>query len=448
MPPERRKGRKKRVDFRQNRQQRRRSDDWTQRYHTDEEELNDERSVESVRAKGELSRKRTVVVDENEAPIVDETQWRHGTITTVHGLICRVADDASRTWDCTVRRILRTLMIEQRAGVTVGDRVWFSDQSKFHDEQPVGVIERVEERKSVLSRRDRRQREHALVANADQLLIVASVAQPALKPHLIDRYLVAAGKGDLRPIICFNKCDLAPERIDLSESEAEEAATFRPEISRLEEQSESQSPSISGNDQDQPEDDELLEDVEDLDDDFFDDEEDEFRPAPLSLDDAIAEFRALGYTCIRTSAVAGVGLDELRRELTGHMTVLSGQSGVGKSSLINALQPGLDLLVRAVSAETEKGRHTTSLARLLRLDFGGWVVDTPGIRQFDLWSVAPGELEAYFLDFVPHLSNCRFKDCHHQQEEGCAVMAAVAAGRISPRRYYSYLKLLSEMARK
>jgi len=398
MPPKRRKARKVRVDFRQNRQQRRRSDDWTRRYQDDQDKVVDQRLSESVRAKGELSRKRTVIRDEEDAPVVDETLWQRGVVTAVHGLICRVDDEQDRHWDCTARRVLRTLLIEQRASVTVGDRVWFSDHSKMDDGEAVGVIERVDERTTVLSRRDRRKREHTIVANADQLLIVASIAQPALKPHLIDRYLVAAARGDLRPVICFNKCDLEPEAVELEQD-------LTP-------------PALPGDGAGRP-----------------------------SIDDLFQEFRALGYRCLRASATQRIGLDELRHELVGHMTVLSGQSGVGKSSLINALQPHLNLRVEEVSSDTEKGRHVTSNARLLGLDFGGWVVDTPGIRQFDLWSVAPGELEACFVEFIPHVRNCHFNDCHHQQEEGCAVIAAVEAGEISVRRYYSYLKMLEEMAR-
>ncbi len=398
MAKDKRKGRKLRVDFRRNRQQRRRGDDWTRRYYENRDELADEVLRESVRAKGELSRRRTIIVDEDDAPVVDQEHWLRGIVCSVHGLICRVDDQQGRKWECVVRRVLRTLLIEQRSSVTVGDRVWFSDHSRDHGSELVGVIERVEPRQTVLSRRDRRGREHAIVANADQLLIVTSIAQPALKPHLIDRYLVAAGKGDLRPVICFNKFDLAAEAVDL---EHEDLAGAAEKYAAL---------------------------------------------ATPSTEEVIAEFAALGYRCLRTSATTGLGLDELREELRDHVTVLSGQSGVGKSSLLNALQPGLNLAVREVSAENEKGRHTTSLATLLRLDFGGYVVDTPGIRQFELWDVAPGELEAYFCEFVPFIPQCRFKDCHHYQEAGCAVTAAVERGEISGRRYYSYLKMLEEAA--
>lgn len=388
-------GRKKRVELRPNRQPQRRADEWTRLYHDDQDRLADAQLSESVRAKGELSRKRTLIVDESDAPAVDESLWRPGVVTAVHGLVCRVEGDQGRTWDCTVRRVLRTLLIAQRAPVTCGDRVWFSDHSRPHAGALVGVIERVDPRSTVLSRRDFRGRQHAIVVNADQLLIIASVARPRLKPHLIDRYLVAAGKGNLRPVICFHKWDLASEY----------ALCLAPE-------------------EDEPDED--------------------IRGG--TLDSVIEEFRQLGYRCLCTSVVSSTGLEELKAELTGHTSVLAGQSGVGKSSLINALQPGLNLAVQEVSDENEKGRHTTAHARLLRLDFGSYVVDTPGIRQFDLWAVEPGELEAYFIEFAPRVARCRFNDCHHRDEEGCAIRAAVQSGQISERRYLSYLKTLEELA--
>ena len=404
------KGRKLRVDFRPNRQQRRRADDWTRKYVAGDESLIDAETRESVRAKGELSRKRTIIVGDDEHPLVDESKWLHGVVTRVHGLICQVRGDDGRCWECIVRRVLRTLLIQQRTPVTVGDRVWFSDQSEYHDGRAVGVIERVDERTSVLSRRDARGREQTIVANADQLLIVASIARPRLKPHLIDRYLVAAGRGGLRPVICFNKWDL----LEAYEARMAEAGHGPPD----------DTPDVSV------------------------DYEDDYAGPRLSLEEIIGEFEQLGYRCLRTSATTGRGLDALRDELRGRTSVLAGQSGVGKSSLLNALQPGLGLAVREVSQQTEKGRHTTTLAQMFPLDVGGFVVDTPGIRGFELWNVAPGELEAYFVEFVPLVPQCRFKDCHHTgREPGCAIVAAVERGQISERRYLSYLKMLEELAR-
>ncbi len=380
--------RKIRVDFRQNRQQRRRTDDWTQRFKEGDEGLQDTERVENVRAKGDLSRKRTILVDDQDIPLVEESLWRPSTIVKVHGLIA-YADDGAKVWECTVRRILRTRQISGRSPVTVGDRVWFSDQSALCDGRDVGVIERVEPRRSVLSRRDFRQREHAIVANADQILIVISIAQPRLRPHLADRFIVAALKGGLRPILCFNKMDL-------------------------------------------------------LDDGAVSDEEsDEQGGHPAH--EVVGGFMRLGYQCILTSAVANVGIDELREALEGHITVLSGQSGVGKSSLINAIQPGLELGVQEVSEETEKGKHTTTFAELFRLSVGGYVVDTPGIRAWDVWNVNPRELEAYFEEFVPYVPKCKFRNCTHRGEAGCAIVAAVEAGEISERRYFSYVKMLEEV---
>jgi len=426
------KGRKVRVSFRQNREQRQRNDDWTRRYHAGEERLDDERLSESVRAKGDLSRKRTIIVDDADVPLVDETLWKRGLVVGVHGLVCRVERDDGAIWECTVRGVLRTMLIEQRSSVTVGDNVWFSDQSDYHDGESVGVVERVDVRRSALSRRERRGREHTLVANADQLLIVASIAQPRLKPHLIDRYLVAAIQGDLRPVIVFNKWDLLGERHAGTQARRRGEGG---EGSGIRERGAGKTSDREACGALAPDD--IAVDFEGA----------AYRGPRLTVEQIVEEFRALGYTCLQTCAISGLGLEALRDELRGRMTVLSGQSGVGKSSLLNALQPGLGLAVAQVSEETEKGRHTTTLSRLLRLEFGGHVVDTPGIRAFELWNFEPGALEACFTEFVERVPHCKFRDCHHTSEAGCAVRAAVEAGTISGRRYDSYLKMLEELAR-
>ena len=152
-------------------------------------------------------------------------------------------------------------------------------------------------------------------------------------------------------------------------------------------------------------------------------------------------YTQLGYETVVTSAADGRGLDRLRALLKAGVTAISGQSGVGKSSLLNALQPGLNLRVREVSDWTSKGKHTTTAAELIRLDRGGYVVDTPGLRQFELWGVLPGELEGCFIEFRPFVPLCRFPDCSHTHEGRCAVKDAVYWGWIHSGRYESYLKL-------
>jgi len=123
--------------------------------------------------------------------------------------------------------------------------------------------------------------------------------------------------------------------------------------------------------------------------------------------------------------------------------VMAGQSGVGKSSLLNAVDSGLRLRVASVSPESQKGRHTTTTARLLPLCFGGYVVDTPGIRQFELWDVAAAEVVNFFRDFRPYINFCKFPDCTHTHEADCAVKNAVADGRLDQRRYESYCRILA-----
>lgn len=155
-------------------------------------------------------------------------------------------------------------------------------------------------------------------------------------------------------------------------------------------------------------------------------------------------YTQLGYTVIYTSAHTGQGVDTLREHLQGKISALAGPSGVGKSSLLNSIQPQLGLHVREVSEATEKGRHTTQVRELFPLDVGGYVADTPGIRSLALWDTEPEELDAYFVEMRDLVAGCKFSDCTHTHEPGCAVRAAVDAGRVSPERYLSYLRLRFE----
>jgi ribosome biogenesis GTPase len=145
---------------------------------------------------------------------------------------------------------------------------------------------------------------------------------------------------------------------------------------------------------------------------------------------------------VLASSISSHGIARLRGLLKDRETVFTGQSGVGKSSLLNTLQPGLARQTSAVSSWTQKGRHTTRRAELLELEQGGWVVDTPGMRQFELWDVLPEEVEGYFVEFRPFVAMCKFPDCTHTHEENCGVKRAVLRQLISKRRYESYLKVI------
>jgi len=157
-----------------------------------------------------------------------------------------------------------------------------------------------------------------------------------------------------------------------------------------------------------------------------------------------APYEAIGYPVLYTSVKNGTGIEALRGYLRDKITVFTGSSGVGKSSLLNAIEPGLGLKVSQVSQATGKGMHTTRYAELFPLVDGGYVADTPGIRGLALFDLEPGEIDAYFREIAPLVAHCRFSDCSHRHEPGCAVRAALEEGMLSPQRYDSYLRLREE----
>ena len=152
-------------------------------------------------------------------------------------------------------------------------------------------------------------------------------------------------------------------------------------------------------------------------------------------------YAGLGYPVLYTSIAIPLGVEELRAQLIGKISGLAGPSGVGKSSLLNSIQPNLGLAVRTVSENTEKGRHTTVVRQLFQLVEGGFVADMPGLKSLALWDTEPEELDGYFPELRDLVSVCQYNDCTHRSEPGCAVRKAVEAGQVSPARYDSYLRL-------
>lgn len=163
------------------------------------------------------------------------------------------------------------------------------------------------------------------------------------------------------------------------------------------------------------------------------------------LKDSLAEYHQIGYPSVLTSSVSGEGLEDLRKALMGRISVMVGKSGVGKTALLNALQPGLGLRVKEVNRVTGKGKHTTTNLEMFPLDGGGAIVDTPGTREFGMWD-NEDDVAMLFSEMRPLVGKCRFGlDCSHDEEPGCAIRKAVMAGQISPRRYQSFLGLKEEL---
>jgi ribosome biogenesis GTPase len=245
-----------------------------------------------------------------------------------------------------------------------------------------GVIEEVLPRETKLSRLrpgpGQTPFEHVIVANPDQAIFILAVREPAPRLRLLDRLLVIAENNDLPACVCANKVDLLGSGAD----------------------------------------------------------------AVRQARQIFGLYEEIGYPVIYSSAKTGQGIEELREQLRDRLSVLSGPSGAGKTSLLNAVQPNLGLATRQVSEATGKGRHTTVGIRLWPLDEGGYVADTPGLREAGLWDIEPEELAWHFVEFRPYLADCRFSRCTHTHEPGCAVKAAVQAGEISEARHESYRRLL------
>ncbi len=303
--------------------------------------------------------------DQKEYPPPPEGDFLRGRVLTV-GSIGITVQLGTETRVCQLRGILKQEKSLHKNLIVTGDFVLVEGESIVY----------VEKRHSVLSRADNltRLKEQLIAANIDQVLIITSIADPHLKPTLIDRYIITAKKGNMIPVIVVNKIDL-------------------------------------------------------------------LTPSPQYAEFARI-YGSLGYPFIEVSAKQGLHIEALRNLIVGKASVISGQSGVGKTSLINALF-GLDLKTASVVEKTRKGVHTTSQSTLLPLPEGGFCIDTPGIKSFGLWKFDKSTLLSYFPEFETFSKKCQYKGCSHTHEPGCAVRTAIEKGKLSPMRYHSYVELLT-----
>ncbi len=302
-----------------------------------------------------------------------------------------VRGDDGTLHDCVAKGNLRIKGWKSTNPVAVGDRVDFLPQLSVDQ---VGSIMDLHERRNYLVRRsvNLSHHKHVIAANVDQALIVVTVARPRTSYGFIDRFLVTAEAYQIPKIlIVFNKVDALDDK---------------------------------GFD--------LLAEYEDV-------------------------YRSIGYTTIITSALKGTGVDEVKASLRGKVTLIAGHSGVGKSTLVNAIEPDLDLPTEEISESSEKGQHTTTYAEMFELLTMGtdneqrtpnnepptFLIDTPGIKGFGLVDMEAHEIVDQFPEMFRLKSKCRFNDCSHQQEPGCAVRTAVENGDIAESRYLSYIDMVN-----
>lgn len=245
----------------------------------------------------------------------------------------------------------------------------------------MGIIEAVHERESVLSRPDVYDGIKPIAANISQILIIASVL-PVFNSDIIDRYLVAAEQTGITPVIVLNKIDLL-NTIDTSEQK--------------------------------------------------------------KITQQLLIYKEIGYQVMYASSESYEGITALKLQLAKHTSIFVGQSGVGKSTLVNALMPNLGLLTREVSENSGLGQHTTTVARLYHFNEGGDLIDSPGIREFGLWHLTPEQVCQGFIEFSDFLGLCKFRDCKHLTDPGCAIVSAMNNNQISPERLASFQRILASL---
>ncbi len=295
-----------------------------------------------------------------------------------------VRTDDDQLLDCKIKGSFRLKGIRSTNPVAVGDRV----------EVEGTFITTIEDRRNYIIRKSQNlsKQSHILAANIDQAFLVVTVSRPQTSTTFIDRFLASAEAYRVPVHLIFNKTDL------LDESDEEGAALLR------------------------------------------------YQQGMVHL------YETIGYTCHQVSAATGAGVEELRPLLSGKITLLSGNSGVGKSSLINCLIPGVNLRTAEISDAHNTGTHTTTFSEMIPVpnvkaqtsSHYSYLIDTPGIKGFGTFDIEPEELTSYFKEIFHFSKECKFSNCTHTHEPGCAVLKALEEHYIAESRYQSYLSMLED----
>ncbi|TYB78256.1 ribosome small subunit-dependent GTPase A [Bizionia myxarmorum] len=288
-----------------------------------------------------------------------------------------VKTDMGAVYPCRIKGKFRMKGIKSTNPLAVGDRVDF-DLDHDNNEEPVGVIKKIHDRKNYIVRKsvNLSKQTHVIAANIDQVFLLITIDNPPTFTSFIDRFLVTAEAYSIKTVLLFNKVDTYDE--------------------------------------------DTLNEVRYL--------------AHI--------YRKIGYECIGISAATGKNIDKVKALMTGKVSMFAGHSGVGKSTLVNTVEPTLDLKTKAISNQHMQGMHTTTFAEMFDLTFDAKIIDTPGIKGFGVVDMDKAEVGDYFPEFFALKQNCKFHNCIHVEEPQCAIKDAVEANEIAISRYRSYLQIL------
>lgn len=300
---------------------------------------------------------------------------QHGIVLKSTGSWYIVLDKAGNKYECRLRGKFKKDGLRSTNPIAVGDHIGF----RLEEGEQKGVILHIEDRKNFIIRKatNLSRQTHIIAANLDQVMVMATLAEPRTSTGFIDRILVTCEAYSVPAVIVFNKYDLIRDK----------------------------------------------------------------EQEPL-LNEYISTYEQAGYACMNVSATEKTGLHAFAGKLKDKVTLLAGHSGVGKSSLINVIEPGINLKVQAISKAHLKGKHTTTFAEMLPLSHGGFIIDTPGIKEFGLVDFQPEELSHFFPEMRALFNKCRFDNCTHLNEPGCAVKEQLEQGNISLSRYNNYINML------